>query len=129
MRSILRPALRYEGPNASSVRRTLRLAGVALIPAALWIVELLFWKIGSFLRIEFVSDFVAILGLLIYAFGGIWCIVFAPLLVGTLVLLRRVFKDPEIPWEVSAGTATIVTVAFATMLVVIGVWYSQSNRR
>jgi len=126
MSSRLKAALRYDGPNASLVRRTLRLAGVALIPAVFWIVYLFFTMMGNLFG--FGGDFAGILGLLIFAVGGIWCIVFVPLLIGSLVLLRRVFQDPEIPLEVKTGTAGIVTVAFVTMLWVIGLWYSQSSR-
>jgi hypothetical protein len=126
MSSTLKAALRYDGPNASLVRRSLRLAGVALIPAAFWIVYLLFTTMGNL--IGFGGDFASVLGFVIFAVGGMWCIVFVPLLIGSLVLLRRVFQDPEIPLEVKSGTAGIVTVAFVTMLLVIGLWYSQTSR-
>jgi len=126
MSSTLRAALRYDGPNASLVRRSLRLAGVALSPAVFWIVYLFFTMIGNLFG--FGGDFASVLGFLLFAVGGIWCIVFIPLLIGSLVLLRRVFHDPEIPLEVKTGTAGIVTVAFVTMLLVIGLWYSQTSR-
>jgi hypothetical protein len=76
----------------------------------------------------FGSDFASILGFLIFAVGGIWCIAFIPLLIGSVVLVRRVSQDPEIPLEVKTGTVGIVTVAFVTMLLVVGLWYSQTSR-
>ncbi len=126
MSSPIRAALRYDGPNASPVRRALRLAAVTLLPALLFVIYLCFSSIERILRVDTVVA--GITGLLTFALGGIWCIAFVPLLVGSLVLLRRVFRDPEIPTEVKTGTATVVTVAFLSMLIVIGIWYSQYTR-
>jgi hypothetical protein len=104
MSSTLKAALRYDGPNASLVPRSLRLAGVALIPAVLWIVYLFFTMIGN-----------------LFGFGGDFASI-------SVVLVRRVSQDPEIPLEVKTGTVGIVTIAFVSMLLVIGLWYSQTSR-
>ena len=126
MSSTIRAALRYDGPNASPVRRTLKLSAIALVPALLFVTYLCFSSIERMFRVDTVIA--GITGLPLCAFGGIWCIAFVPLLVGSVALLRRVFRDPAVPLDVRTGTASVVTIAFVSMLVVIGIWYSQCIR-